>query len=181
MTTQFASGTLPHSSAVLSPCGKYRYNLKRIWDFNHPRMLFVMLNPSTADADTDDPTIRRCIGFARRDGYGGIEVVNLFGLRATRPVDVWGHPDPVGPENNYHLLRAFQEHPLAVCAWGALGGSFGVLQEKWTRDRTVFAMLESQRVTAYCLGTTGAGHPKHPLYLAAGTPLVRYDGPKERE
>ena len=181
MATLFENETLPQSSAVISPCGTYRYSLKRIWDINHPRMLFVMLNPSTADADQDDPTIRRCIGFARREGYGGIEVVNLFGLRATRPLDIWGHPDPVGPDNDQHLREAFRVNPLAVCAWGAMGGSFGVLKEKWTRDRTVFAMLEGARVTPYCLGTTGAGHPKHPLYLASNTPLIRYAGPQEAQ
>jgi hypothetical protein len=169
------------TSALLSPCRTYRYHLERVWNAHSPRLLWVMLNPSTADQTDDDPTIRRCIGFARREGYGGIEVVNLFGLRATYPADIWGHPDPVGPENDRYLRETFAQLPLAVCAWGAVGGAFGILTEKWTRDKTVWRMLMAANVSAYCLGVTGAGHPKHPLYLAANTALERYEGPQEAE
>ena len=92
------------SGAVISRCSQYRYDLWRIWDRDSPIMVFVMLNPSTADAGADDPTLRRCIGFARRHGFGGIRVRNVFALRATDSGELSQHPDPCGPLNE-HFLR----------------------------------------------------------------------------
>jgi len=114
-------------SAVISPCGLYRYRLSRQWTEPSYSLAFVMLNPSTADAEVDDPTIRRCIGFARREGYGGIEVVNLYAFRATSPDDLWKAKDPCGPENEGHLISIARASvgygtPI-VCAWGAHGGN----------------------------------------------------------
>src|SRR6185369_17379869 len=93
-------------TAVISKCGKYRYSLRREWIGGAGTVCFIMLNPSTADASVDDPTIRRCIGFAQRWGYQILEVVNLYAYRATRPRDMFAAADPVGPENEYYLCKA---------------------------------------------------------------------------
>jgi hypothetical protein len=146
-------------SARLSPDGVYRYELHRIWGDSARLVGWIMLNPSTADADLDDPTIRRCIGFARSWGYGGIVVRNLFALRSTSPTALRGHPDPVGPEND-HWLRAgcSDVGTLTVCAWGVHGS----LND---RDQHVTELLRSAGVQLQALGVTKDGAPRHPLYL----------------
>ncbi len=118
-----------------------------------------MLNPSTADAERDDPTIRRCAGFARSWGFGGMTVVNLFALRATDPARLRRARDPVGRDNDRHIAAAASAG-LVVVAWGV----HGRLGE---RDRAVLALLSGCRPG--CLGTTRGGHPRHPLYLPAAT------------
>jgi hypothetical protein len=135
--------------ATFSANGRYRYRLWRRWDRSRPVVVFVMLNPSTADADKDDPTIRRCIGFARAWGYGGIEVVNLFAYRATLPRSLRAVDDPVGPENGRHIRRAVARADLVVLAWGAHARASRLLSLPRAR----------------CLGLTRAGQPRHPLYL----------------
>lgn len=90
-------GPAPGRAAVLSPCGRYRYELTRRWAPG-PLVGWVMLNPSRADAHTDDPTVRRCVGFAHRWGYGGLIIRNLYALRATDPAALADHLDPVGPD-----------------------------------------------------------------------------------
>lgn len=152
-------------TAVISPCGQYRYHLTR---GDAPRLLFVMLNPSTADAQTDDPTIRRCLGFARRLGYGGIEVANLYALRATKPAALRTHPDPVGPHANAWLMQLAANHRDILCAWGANA----------TPDRVAAALpfLQAHRSRLWCLGRTAGGQPRHPLMLRADTELERYEG-----
>jgi hypothetical protein len=147
-------------SAAFSPCRIYRYALSRVWDSNLPTVLFVGLNPSTADERNDDPTIRRCIGFARRWNLGGLVMVNLFAFRSTRPSILLAAADPVGPANDMHILAAARTAERIVLAWGTCGAHLG-------RDRTVLAMLPD----ADCLGTTKHGHPKHPLYLKGNTRL----------
>ena len=126
-------------------------------------MTWIMLNPSTADAFADDPTIRRCASFARREGCGGIKVVNLFALRATDPRELRRHPDPVGACND----RVIDAHArgLVVVAWGA-GGALG------GRDADAARILEAAGVTPVCLGVTAGGQPRHPLYVRGDTPLV---------
>jgi len=104
-------------TAVLSEDKKYRYLLGREWDHNKPCICFVMLNPSTADAEIDDATIRRCTGFARAWGYGSLLVVNLYGLRATHPKALWYDLDPVGPKNDDHIILAVHKTKKVVCAW----------------------------------------------------------------
>jgi hypothetical protein len=106
--------------ADLSPCGTYRYLLGRRVGEGDRTALFMMLNPSTADATEDDPTIRRCTGFARREGCGVLEVVNLFAYRATDPAELRTAPDPVGPANDHHIKAALGRVALVVVAWGAL-------------------------------------------------------------
>lgn len=145
------------SDAVLSDDGQYRYRLSRTWDTAKPTVAFVMLNPSTADATEDDPTIRRCLGFAKAWGYGSLVVVNLFGLRTPDPSNLRDHPNPVGPANDEHLRAVCDDAEQVVAAWGANGSLQGRAQE-------VGQTLEAD---LYALDTTKAGHPVHPLYQPA--------------
>lgn len=103
--------------AELSECGEYRYRLSRVWDEAKRPLTFIMLNPSTADAEVDDPTIRRCMGFAERERAGGIIVVNLYGFRTTKPSDLFQATDPIGPGNDRALKRAARQAKSIVCAW----------------------------------------------------------------
>jgi hypothetical protein len=136
--------------------GPYRYLLSRRWGPGAPA-LFVMLNPSTADDTSDDPTIRRCIGFARRWGAPAVEVVNLYALRATRPRDLFAHAAPVGPDNDAAIADAAARAAAIVVAWGAHGARDAA------RVRCVVGLLGARRLA--CLGTSRGGEPRHPLYL----------------
>lgn len=159
-----------NSGAVVSGCGVYRYWLGRRWaDLTATQPVrvatFVMLNPSTADATADDPTIRRCIGFARRLGCGGLNVVNLFAYRSPSPLALKQfRGDPVGPDNNLYLQAALLVVGPVIAAWGVHGLFRG-------RDRDVKAMYAEASVYLHCLGKTKDGHPKHPLYLPADAEL----------
>jgi hypothetical protein len=176
------------AGAVISACGRYRYLLWREWRGTHDRKnwhwygerdgngaeygqpkacVFVMLNPSTADGETDDPTIRRCVAYAKAWRYERLEVVNLFALRATDPrvllaLQHWD--DPVGVDNQHYIERAAHDAGVIVCAWGAHGGHIG-------QDETVLGWIGRR---TYALGTTKAGHPKRPLYLRSDAPLVHF-------
>ena len=108
------------SDATFSPCKVYRYSLTRGFD-DGPACNFLMLNPSTATATEDDPTIRRCIGFAKGWGYGVLYVTNLFALRATDPRELYKHAEPVGPDNDRCILTAATGSQLVVAAWGVHG------------------------------------------------------------
>jgi hypothetical protein len=141
--------------AQISPCGRYRYSLWRKWKPG-PLCTFIGLNPSTADATIDDPTIRRCIGFAKAWGYSGLMMLNLFAYRATKPGEMMAAADPVGPDNDEVLRDAGFNSAIQIAAWGANGSFQG-------RDTTVRAMLPR----LHCLQLTKAGHPGHPLYLPA--------------
>lgn len=177
------------AGARISKCGRYRYLLWREWrgsngehwrwlgandgngqPLGEPKAcLFIMLNPSTADAQNDDPTIRRCVGFAKAWGYDRLEVVNLFAHRATSPdelLSLSAGDDPVGPENQDYVEDAAERAGLIVCAWGGNGGHLG-------QDETVLGWLDRP---AHCLGTTRDGRPRHPLYLPAELKLVPYNG-----
>lgn len=161
------------SGAILSPCGKYRYHLMREWNATLPRTLFVMLNPSTADASLDDPTIRRCMGFARSWGSGGIEVVNLFALRATDPEALWDHLSCREDGINHDYVRGAVDRVLAmrggviVAAWGAHATAEHSIVQNFLRSVPVGTRV-------MCLGKTRKGAPKHPLYLAANTALETF-------
>jgi hypothetical protein len=157
------------ATATFSPCRTYRYALTRRWSAR-PLAVFVMLNPSTADALVDDPTIRRCAGFARRWTCGGIGVVNLYGLRATDPRELRDHPDPVGPDNDLviaSLLSDDQPAGPVVCAWGAHPGTA-------ERAQQVMELLRNRRISPLCLGTTKGGQPRHPLYVRGDTAGVSW-------
>lgn len=154
-------------TATLSECGTYRYDLTRSWG-DGPWVTFVMLNPSTADAETDDPTIRRCMGFARSWGYDGIHVVNLFGFRAADPKALRAAADPLGPENNHYVKAAIERSDLVVVGWGAWYGTHAIdlparINLSWFTERA--------GVPLRCLGKTKAGAPRHPLYVRADQPL----------
>jgi hypothetical protein len=151
----------PARTAILSEDGVYRYSLTRTFTTHKHPVVFCMLNPSTADADIDDPTIRRCMRFARDWGYGGLVVVNLFALRATDPVALHAHDDPVGPLNMDHIGRAADSRDVIV-AWGANPAT-------QYRDATVTQLLRRKATTVRCLGVTKEGHPRHPLYVSAAT------------
>lgn len=146
----------PAGCAALSENRLYRYSLHRRWAPTSP-VRFIMLNPSTADATADDPTIRRCMGFARAWGYGGIVVHNLYALRATDPRELLAHPDPVGPDNDRYLRDA-DSAGLTVCAWGAHPAAA-------RRADRVIGMLLGSGAAPHHLGLTKAGAPRHPLYL----------------
>ena len=157
------------SGAVLSDDGLYRYRLWRIWGCG-PVMAWIMLNPSTADAEVDDPTIRRCMGFARREGYDGIEVINLYALRTTKPKHLLDYPDPEGPGNYNHWERVITNHRtgMVVAAWGA-GAALAGLPESRANN---MGFLVDDCWPAMCLGRTASGAPRHPLYVKGDTPLV---------
>lgn len=151
--------------AVISDCGKYRYLLRRSWDHDRMRALFVMLNPSTADAMVDDPTIRSCARLCRSWGYGSFEVINLFAWRATDPKELErleGTVDLVGPQNADIAEAAINRCDTPICAWGAHPIADG-------EARTMIGLIGSMRPAAFCLGKTKAGYPRHPLYIKTGT------------
>jgi hypothetical protein len=144
------------SSARLSECRLYRYALWRIWDERAPRVLFVGLNPSTADESTDDATVRRCIGFSKSWGYGGLFIANLFALRSKCPSKLRRVNDPVGPDNDEWLLTLARASSLVIAAWGTKGKLGG-------RDAAVLRLFPS----IHCLDLTLSGCPRHPLYAPA--------------
>jgi len=157
-------------TAVISICGRYRYRLSRVWNEGRPSLPFVMLNPSIADGEIDDPTIRRCMGFARREGLGGIEVANLYAFRATDPETLWEQQDPAGPENEDHLhdiacASAAYGVPI-VCGWGATGGN---------SNRPIHIM-QLAGADLVCLGRTKSGRPRHPLYVRGDQPFEPLHG-----
>lgn len=153
-------------TAVISECGMYRYKLGRCWDHALPGVCFVMLNPSTADASIDDPTIRRCIGFAKAWGYGALEVVNLYTYRATAPSELKKALAPNGPDSGTHLQATAAGAKLLVAAWGNHG-----TQE---RAAAVMEVLQAVGREVHCLGQTKTGAPRHPLYVRADTLPVTY-------
>jgi hypothetical protein len=158
--------------ARISECGKYRYSLGRRWDdCSRPATAgttFIMLNPSTADDAVDDPTIRRCIGFAKRIGDSSLLVVNLFAFRATDPTALACAVDPVGPENDKVIRRACMPEvsKVIIAAWGLFG------QQHTKRVNEVLSIVTDDcHRQLCCLGTTASGAPRHPLYLPADAPL----------
>lgn len=158
--------------ATFSDDGVYRYTLGRSWSAGEfaaaPGVLFVMLNPSTADGSKDDPTIRRCIGFARAWGFGSLEVGNLYAFRATFPTDLARAEDSVGPGNDDALGEMASRAKLIVCAWGA-----NKLAHPTIRATNVMALLRRYG-DLVCLGRTAKGAPRHPLYVSGDTKPVRY-------
>jgi hypothetical protein len=154
-------------AAVLSPCGNFRYQLTRLWNRELPLACWICLNPSTADAAEDDASIRRMVGFARGWGCGGIDVRNLFALRATDPRQLRRVADPVGPDNDRWLSRLgeIKVQPGKVIAGWGIGGEYQ------NREQVVVALMAKLAVPLWCLGRTKAGRPRHPLFLASRTEL----------
>jgi hypothetical protein len=129
-----------------------------------PGVLFIGLNPSTADETVNDPTIRRCMTFAKKFGGGRLIMANLFALRATDPYQMLEHPEPIGPDNDHWLRRLAREAGITIAAWGVHGQFRG-------RAEAVRALLPSQ---LFALGLTKEGHPRHPLYLPGNAELQPY-------
>jgi hypothetical protein len=177
------------AGATISPDGRYRYLLWREWrgsathdnwswlgaddgagqPLGEPKAcLFVMLNPSTADGEKDDPTIRRCISFAKREHYDRLEVVNLFAHRATDPREILRMNDadePYGVRNQQTIERAAQQAGIIICAWGSHGSHLG-------QSETVLGWLTNWDAPLMALGFTANGQPKHPLYVRGDAKLM---------
>lgn len=153
-----------NKGAQFSDCLKYRYALWRTWDENNGHVMFIGLNPSTADETKDDPTVRRCIGFARAWGFGGIHMLNLFAYRATNPKELKKAEDPVGPENNEYLKQYLDPPRLNIACWG-VHGAFK------DRGESVIELLGIENLS--CLDVTRDGHPRHPLYLKGDAKPMR--------
>lgn len=167
------------ASAVLSECGTYRYLLTRTWNPDRTPAVWIMLNPSTADAAQDDPTIRRCISFSRGWGRGGIVVVNLYAYRATNPRELekqhsgiegpFGMLPAIGPENDKYIEQALLNAGVVVAGWGSTP-VIGIAD----RVVTIRGLVQASGNRLMCLNITQAGHPGHPLYIPSTQPLQTY-------
>lgn len=150
-----------NKGALFSSDRIYRYALWRIWEPRQGFCMFICLNPSSADETVDDPTIRRCMRYATAWGYGGIYITNLFAFRTKDPRIMKRAIDPVGPQNDFHLVSTAKEATLVIAAWGTAGSHLN-------RDADVCKIVWPME----CLRVTKAGHPAHPLYLPKGlTPI----------
>lgn len=170
------------STAIISNCGLYRYVLTRklpemdnlkaagIVD-DRGSCLFIMLNPSTADADKDDPTIRRCKSFARATGCSDLVVANLYAFRAKKPAALRTAADPIGPENDEWLRKLSARSRDVVLAWGADTGPDP------DRVRQVLEILTANKCRLLCLGTSKAGQPRHPLFIRGDQRLQEWIAP----
>jgi len=150
-------------SAIISEDGLYRYSLSRIWNDNLPMVMFIMLNPSIADAEIDDPTIRRCIGFAKSWGFGGLCVGNLFAYRATNPKELLNINDPIGSENINFLNDMFNKSEICVFAWGNSKILYKLSQ--WENENAYLYNFLTNLNKCHYLELSKNGTPKHPLYL----------------
>lgn len=156
------------SSAVYSECEGYRYALTRTWDDTAPRLLYVMLNPSKATEAQNDPTIERCERRARALGYGAFRAANIFAWRETDPARLRRVAAPVGPQNDAILTQSARDwlrgpDDMLICGWGVHGQHLG-------RGAEVAALFGATGRPLHCFGTTKAGDPRHPLYIAYATP-----------
>lgn len=161
MSSQLSMFGAATSGASLSECGRYRYDLWRSFVGDGPPTSyanFVMLNPSTADAVDNDPTIIRCIGYARAWGLDGLVVTNCFAWRSTDPRGLKAAADPIGPENDDWIARRATGASIVVCAWGVMAGE---------RGQAVARLIRSVGKQTHALRVTKDGHPSHPLYLPA--------------
>ena len=146
-------------SAILSDARLYRYELRRVWDESLPLVMFIGLNPSTADEAEDDPTIRRCISFAKSWGFGGLVMSNLWAWRATNPKDLLLKTyDPVGPDTDHHLIEAGRECALIIAAWGN-----GPVIKALDPERPVHVARLFDNICV--LKVNGDLQPGHPLYI----------------
>lgn len=153
--------------ATWSPCKNYRYTLRRTWLLGrpgitgavaNPRVIaWLMLNPSTADEATNDPTISRCIAFSQAWGFDELTIVNTYALRSTDPKGLWKVADPVGPENDAAILAACERAEMVVCAWGK--------NAKQGRIAQLRQLLAGQASKLHALKLNNDGSPAHPLHL----------------
>lgn len=145
------------SGAMFSPCERYRYRLWRRWSENQTA-LFVLCNPSVADAEFNDPTVERCQRRALAMGCGAIEVVNIFAFRSTDPEALYAASDPIGPDNDISIFMAAMMSDIVICGWG----THGALNE---RGHAVQDMLRTWNIVPHALKVNADGSPAHPLYL----------------
>jgi hypothetical protein len=155
------------SGAVFDSANLFRYELWRRWDETQAEIVFIMLNPSTADDTVNDPTIKRCINFAQTWKYGSLRVVNLFAYRATDHRLLSKTKDPIGPDNDWFIKNALALEKTVVLAWG----NHGALLERGDQVVAMAAELSKRRLR--CLGYTKEGQPRHPLYLPGDSKLVK--------
>lgn len=158
--TPMITDLFTQSGARFSDCGRYRYRLWRTWDPNTPPLVFLMLNPSIADVEINDPTVERCQRRAVAMSFGGLQVINVFALISTDPQALYTDPDPVGPENDQAILDALQGAGMLICAWG-------VHSALDNRAAAVKALIRQAGIQPYCLALNKGGSPKHPLYVRA--------------
>ena len=156
-------GLLVNKNATFSDCRKYRYALSRTWNGKKKTILFIGLNPSTADEKIDDPTIRRCINYAQNWGYGSLLMVNLFAYRATMPSELKNVKNPIGNDNDLHIIELSKKADIAVAAWGNEGTLLN-------RDKEVKKILPN----LMCLKINKSGQPAHPLYQKKDLKLIKY-------
>ena len=152
-----------NKTANFSSCRKYRYSLSRIWDKQKKFVLFIGLNPSTADEEVDDPTIRRCFGYAQKWGYGCFIMVNLFAYRTTSPSNLKKVKYPVGKDNDKYIVTLSKKADITVAAWG----NNGIL---YRRDKQVLSLVPN----LMCLKVNKSGQPAHPLYLKKDLKLTKF-------
>jgi hypothetical protein len=163
--------------ANISACGQFRYFLSRHWERSLPSLGFIMLNPSTADAEKDDATIRKCIGFAKINNFGSIFVVNLFARRTKSPKELidWGRlescSDIVGPDNDTAIKSILCAVDKVVVAWGAHGSTYG-------RGAAMLNLLYEQNIVPHCLSINKDGSPAHPLMLSYSNKIERFSDAK---
>jgi hypothetical protein len=143
----------------------YRYVLWRRWGSRTSRVLFVMLNPSTADEHVLDPTVRKCVKWAKQWGFGALDVCNIFAWRATDPKELYHIPDPIGPDNDRWIQTTAMMAAMVIVAWG----KHGALKR---RGEEVAQMLAKHN--PYCLGVNADGSPEHPLYIAKATQPIKW-------
>ena len=173
MPTETSPERFATSSAVISACGRYRYRLERDGP-GEGRTVVIMVNPSTADAEQDDATIRKLKGFGARNGWGRIIVGNLFAYRATDVRELGRVGDPIGPENDDELRRICYNAKQTIVAWGPVSKQPKALRNRW---REVFEIIECYP-PMLCIGEPAkCGHPKHPLMLAYDTPIIPWSPP----
>jgi hypothetical protein len=153
------------SGAIFDATGLYRYTLWREWDRTRSRVAIIMLNPSVANETQNDPTIRRCIAFARSWGHGSVEIVNLFAYRTSYSKELLNATEPIGIDNDKYVLQASNRSRRLVLAWGNWG---------YVRNRAGQVCNLLAEIEVHCLGLTRTGQPRHPLYLAKDTQLMPY-------
>ena len=173
MITRSHQSDTSYSTAVYSDCETYRYSLTRVWQEDAPRVMFVMLNPSTADELQNDPTVERCEQRARRLGFGGFRVTNIFAFRATAPGDMKKAQDPVGTDNAHQLALGIEWADQVIAAWGVHGAHMD-------QGPRMGALLKDCGKPLFHLGLTKEGHPKHPLYLPYAQRPVAWTGASGR-
>ena len=154
-----------YKNATFSNCRKYRYSLSRIWDKKKKLVLFIGLNPSTANEEVDDPTIRRCVNYVKNWGYGGLIMVNLFAYRVTLPSGLKKVKYPIGEDNDKYIMTLSKKADITVAAWGNNGNLYG-------RDKQVFDLIPN----LMCLKLNKSGQAAHPLYLSNILKLIKFSG-----